>query len=200
MFDLKTNNQYYFFNDESHKCIFSNQSFNFIAEFHIMKTLLLVRHAKSSWDQAGLSDFDRPLNERGKNDAPVMAKRVKEKEIELDHLISSPAKRAKKTAKYFAEEFGFNKEDIKLVEGLYGATQSEFLQAVRDINDKYKTVALFSHNPGITDFASSLTNVRIDDMPTCAVFALKIKADSWNDFANAEKNFLFFDYPKNPLD
>lgn len=165
-----------------------------------MKTLLLIRHAKSSWDQAGLSDFDRPLNERGKNDAPVMAKRVKEKEIELDYLISSPAKRAKKTAKYFAEEFGFKKEEIKLVEGLYGATQSEFLHAIRDINNKYKTVALFSHNPGITDFASSLTNVRIDDMPTCAVFALKIKTDNWNDFANAEKNFLFFDYPKNPLD
>ena len=91
-------------------------------------------------------------------------------------------------------------EEIKLVEGLYGATQSEFLHAIRDINNKYKTVALFSHNPGITDFASSLTNVRIDDMPTCAVFALKIKTDNWNDFANAEKNFLFFDYPKNPLD
>jgi len=61
-----------------------------------MKTLILIRHAKSSWDQPGLSDFDRPLNERGKKDAPVMAKRVKEKGIELDHLVSSPAKRAKK--------------------------------------------------------------------------------------------------------
>ena len=165
-----------------------------------MKTLLLIRHAKSSWDQAGLSDFDRPLNERGKNDAPAMAKRVKEKEIELDHLVSSPAKRARKTAKYFAEEFGFKKEDIKLVEGLYGATQSEFLQVIRDIKDKYKTVALFSHNPGITDFASSLTNIRIENMPTCSVFALKIKTDNWNDFESAEKNFLFFDYPKNSLD
>jgi phosphohistidine phosphatase len=165
-----------------------------------MKTLLLIRHAKSSWDQPGLSDFDRPLNERGKKDAPEMAKRVKEKGIEIDHLLSSTAKRAKKTAKYFAEGFGFKKEDIKLVEELYGATQSEFLQAVKDIDDKYKTVALFSHNPGITDFASSLTNVRIDDMPTCAVFALQIETDSWKDFQNAEKNFLFFDYPKNPLD
>jgi phosphohistidine phosphatase len=165
-----------------------------------MKTLLLIRHAKSSWEQPGLSDFDRPLNERGKKDAPEMAKRVKEKGIEIDHLLSSTAKRAKKTAKYFAEEFGFKKEDIKLVEELYGATQSEFLQAVKDIDDKYKTVALFSHNPGITDFASSLTNVRIDDMPTCAVFALQIETDSWKDFQNAEKNFLFFDYPKNPLD
>jgi len=165
-----------------------------------MKTLLLIRHAKSSWDQAGLSDFDRALNERGKNDAPAMAKRVKEKEIELDHLVSSPAKRARKTAKYFAEEFGFKKEDIKLVEGLYGATQSEFLQVIRDIKDKYKTVALFSHNPGITDFASSLTSIRIENMPTCSVFALKIKTDNWNDFESAEKNFLFFDYPKNSLD
>jgi phosphohistidine phosphatase len=165
-----------------------------------VKTLLLIRHAKSSWDQPGLPDFDRPLNERGKKDAPEMAKRVKEKGIEIDHFISSPAKRAKKTAKYFAKEFDFEKEDIKLVEELYGATQSEFLQAVKDINDKYETVALFSHNPGIADFASSLTNVRIDDLPTCAVFALQIQTESWKDFMNAEKKFLFFDYPKNPLD
>jgi phosphohistidine phosphatase len=165
-----------------------------------MKTLLLIRHAKSSWDQPGLSDFDRPLNERGKKDAPEMAKRVKEKGIEIDHFISSTAKRARKTAKYFAEEFAFTKDDIELVEELYGATQSEFLQTVKGINDKYETVALFSHNPGITDFASSLTNVRVDDMPTCAVFALQIETDSWKDFLNAEKSFLFFDYPKNPLD
>ncbi len=129
-----------------------------------------------------------------------MAKRVKEKGIELDHLVSSPAKRAKKTARYFAEEFGFKKDDIKLVEELYGATQSEFLQVIKDLNDKYNSVALFSHNPGITDFASSLTNVRVDDMPTCAVFALQGETDSWKEFMNAEKNFLFFDYPKNPLD
>lgn len=165
-----------------------------------MKTLLLVRHAKSSWEHPGLSDFDRPLNERGKKDAPEMAKRIKEKGIDLDHLISSPAKRARKTAKYFAEEFGFDKDDIKIVGELYGATRQEFLFAVSNISDKYKTVALFSHNPGITDFASSLTNVRIDDMPTCAIFALQAETDSWKDFAGAEKKFLFFDYPKNPLD
>lgn len=129
-----------------------------------------------------------------------MAKRVKEKGIELDQLISSTAKRARKTARYFAEEFGFKKEDIKLVEELYGANQTEFLQTIKDINDKYNTVALFSHNPGLTDFASSLTNVRVDDMPTCSVFALQIETENWKDFVNAEKNFLFFDYPKNPLD
>jgi len=165
-----------------------------------MKTLVIVRHAKSSWDQPGLSDFDRPLNERGKKDAPVMANRLKEKGIELDHLVSSPAKRAKKTAKYFAEEFRLKKEDIKLVEALYGATQSEFLQAIKEIDDKYKNVALFSHNPGVTDFASSLTNVHVDDMPTCAMFAVQANTDSWIDFMEVERSFLFFDYPRNPLD
>lgn len=164
-----------------------------------MKTLLLIRHAKSSWDQPGLSDFDRPLNERGKKDAPAMARRLKEKGVDLDHLVSSPAKRARKTAKYFAEEFGLKKDEIQLIEGLYGATRSEFLQAVIDIDDQYKTVALFSHNPGITDFASSLTNVRVDDMPTCAVFALQVETETWKDFMDAERKFLFFDYPKNPL-
>lgn len=129
-----------------------------------------------------------------------MAKRVKEKGIELDHLISSPAKRARKTAKYFAEEFGFKKDDIKLVEELYEATQAEFFHTIKDINDKYNNVALFSHNPGLTDFVSSLTNVRVDNMPTCSVFALQIKTGNWKDFVNAEKNFLFFDYPANPLD
>jgi phosphohistidine phosphatase len=165
-----------------------------------MKKLLLVRHAKSSWEQAGVSDFDRPLNERGKKDAPEMAKRVKEKGVELDHLVSSPAKRARKTAKCFAEVFGFKKEDIQLIETLYGATPHEFVQAINEINDKFETVALFSHNPGITDFAASLTNVRIDDMPTCAVFALQANTDSWKEFMKAEKSFLFFDYPKNPLE
>jgi phosphohistidine phosphatase len=165
-----------------------------------MKTLVIVRHAKSSWDQPGLSDFDRPLNERGKKDAPVMASRLKEKGIELDYLVSSPAKRAKKTAKYFAEEFRLKKEDIKLVEALYGATQSEFLQAVKEIEDKYDNVALFSHNPGVTDFASSLTNVHVDDMPTCAMFAVQANTDSWIDFMEVEKSFLFFDYPRNPVD
>jgi phosphohistidine phosphatase len=165
-----------------------------------MKTLLLIRHAKSSWGQPGLSDFDRPLNERGKADAPEMAKRLKEKGVELDQLISSPAKRARKTAKYFAEEFGFKKGDVRLVDELYEPTQKAFSNAIAKTHDKYKTVALFAHNPGITEFASSLTHVPIDNMPTCSVFAVQMLSDSWEDFEEAEKKFLFFDYPKNGAD
>jgi phosphohistidine phosphatase len=164
-----------------------------------MKTLLLVRHAKSSWDAPGLSDFDRTLNERGKKDAPEMAKRLKGKDISIDLFVSSPAKRARKTAKYFAEEFDVKKDDIQLVDDLYSATQSAFQKTVSELNDKNNAVAIFSHNPGITEFANSLSNVRIDDMPTCSIFAVYADTDSWNNFLNAEKMFLFFDYPKNPL-
>ncbi len=164
-----------------------------------MKTLLLVRHAKSSWDAPGLSDFDRPLNDRGKKEAPQMAKRLKEKTPEIDLFVSSPAKRARKTAKYFAEEYGLKKDDIQLVDELYMATSSAFEKTITALKDKNKTVAFFSHNPGITEFANSLTNVRIDDMPTCSIIAIHINADQWSDFEKAEKKFLFFDYPKNPL-
>jgi phosphohistidine phosphatase len=164
-----------------------------------MKTLILVRHAKSSWDQPGLSDMDRPLNERGKADAPEMAKRLKEKGIEIDLFVSSPAKRARKTAKYFAEEFDAKKTEIKIVEDLYLATPTAFSDTLSALDDDCNTIALFSHNPGITDFASSLTNVRIDDMPTCAVFGVQAETDHWSAFEKAEKKFLFFDYPKNPL-
>ena len=164
----------------------------------MMKTLVLIRHAKSSWDAPGLSDFDRPLNERGKKDAPEMAKRLKEK-IDIDLFVCSPAKRARKTAKLFAEEYGVKKEDISLADDLYSATIPAFQKTVGELNNKYTAVALFSHNPGITEFANSLTNVRIDDMPTCSVFAVHADIDKWESFSNAEKKFLFFDYPKNPL-
>ena len=165
-----------------------------------MKTLILVRHAKSSWEESGLSDHDRPLNDRGKKDAPEMAKRVQEKIGQIDVFLSSTAKRARRTARVFAEAYGKEKKDLLLDEKLYMATHDGFLSSIEQLEDQYESAAVFSHNPGITEFASSLTNVRIDDMPTCAVFAIVADVSSWKEFSSAEKKFLFFDYPKNPLD
>lgn len=128
-----------------------------------------------------------------------MAKRLKDKKPDIDLFVSSPAKRARKTAKYFAEAYDVKKTEIKLVDELYPATVPAFQKTVADLDPKVNTVAIFSHNPGITEFANSLTNVRIDDMPTCSIFALSADTDSWSHFGNAEKKFLFFDYPKNPL-
>ena len=161
-----------------------------------MKQLLLVRHAKSDWGDPSLNDFDRPLNERGKKDAPVMANRLLDKKIKIDAFIASPAKRAKKTASVFAKEYKIGKDKIILKEELYGAGPTIFYDVISNVSDKLDCIAVFSHNPGITDFANSLTEKQIDNIPTSGIFAVKINAKHWKDFEKAEKEFWFADYPK----
>jgi len=164
-----------------------------------MKQLLLVRHAKSDWGDPSLADFDRPLNGRGKSDAPAMADRLVKEKIEIDAFVSSPAKRAKKTACYFAKAFGEDKDAVVFKDELYGAGEDEFYSIISQLKNKINSVAIFSHNPGITDFANDLAVARIDNIPTSGVFAVKIYCDDWKDFKTAKKEFLFFYYPKDAL-
>ena len=162
------------------------------------KTLLIIRHAKSSWDVGTITDFERPLNDRGKKDAPIMAKRLIDRNILIDTFVSSPAKRAKKTAELFCEVYNKKAIDILLVSMLYHPEVNNFYEAIAQLDNSADTVAIFSHNPGITEFLNTLTDtVRIDDMPTCSVFGIQIHSDKWADFKKAKKHFLFFDYPKN---
>ncbi len=161
-----------------------------------MKSLFIIRHAKSDQSFFG-NDFERPLNERGKSDAPVMAKRLLEKQVNIDGLISSPAKRAKKTAEIFAETIGRSTDEIVLISALYQAPVELFYEVVSALPDTLHSVAVFSHNPGITYFINSLqTETRIDNMPTCGIFAVGIDIKQWAGFTKAKKGFLFFDYPK----
>ena len=160
------------------------------------KILLLVRHAKSSWDDASLSDFERPLNERGKKDAPEMAKKLNNKKIKIDAFVSSPAKRARQTCKFFTKEFDPKKKNIVREPKLFEADEQSFYEVIEGFKNKWDSVAVFSHNPGITSFANSLTADGVDDMPTSSVFAVKVNTDTWKEFRNAKKEFLFFDYPK----
>lgn len=143
-----------------------------------------------------MTDFDRPLNDRGKEDAPKMAQRLIEKEVSIDAFISSPAKRAKKTASLFAKEYGLDKDEIILVAELYHPSSEAFYAAIAQAPHDAKSIAIFSHNPGITEFVNELTNARIDDMPTCAIFAVKADVKKWSQFEEAKKEFWFFDYPK----
>lgn len=162
-----------------------------------MKTLIIIRHAKSSWANIGEKDFDRPLNERGKKDAHEMAEKLLASNMKIDAFVSSPAKRAKKTCKAFMEVYGVEKDDIILLDELYNAPATIFYKVTTQLNNNYNSVALFAHNPGISEFANSLCeNVDVDDMPTCTVFAVEIPIDDWKDFKTAEKTFLFFKYPK----
>ncbi|HEX6181336.1 MAG TPA: histidine phosphatase family protein [Chitinophagaceae bacterium] len=160
-----------------------------------MKTIIIVRHAKSSWDDHTLSDYDRPLNERGKHDAPVMAERLLKKQPAIQAFISSPAKRARKTAAIFAKAYGLDKDDVQLKEELYLAPESVFYNVIGQLPESVKSIAVFAHNPGVTDFVNTLTDVRIDNVPTCAMFAVSYDG-TWQSFKSDPKKFLFFDFPK----
>lgn len=161
-----------------------------------MKTIYLVRHAKSSWDDPSLRDFDRPLNDRGKNDAPRMGKRLRKRGILPDLILSSSAKRARSTAKRIAETLGYPEKEIQLTDTLYHAEPEVILSVIHRLPDSCNSVMLVGHNPGLTDFANEFLGVRIDNVPTCGVVAAQFDVRSWKDVGEAQGRFLFFDYPK----
>ncbi len=161
-----------------------------------MKQLLVIRHAKSSWDYSVLNDFDRPLNERGHHDAMMMASRLLESNITIDAFISSSANRAFTTATYFAEIFGEKENCIIKVPELYHAPAAVIYNVISKIDGAFNTIAIFSHNPGITEFVNELTDRQLDNMPTCGIFAVKANINHWKLFASSKKEFLFFDFPK----
>lgn len=158
--------------------------------------MIVIRHAKSSWDNLQLSDFDRPLNERGERDAPRMGKRLKEKRIVPDLLLSSPANRALTTCEKIADILGYPKEKIKTDRELYHAGEEEILHIIKKNNDKHDVVLIFGHNPGLTDFVNKLTDTFIDNVPTCGIVACSLNLNSWKEIGWGKGKLDFFDFPK----
>jgi len=159
-----------------------------------MKKLILLRHAKSSWKDASLDDFDRPLNRRGKKDAPIMAHKLAMRKIKIDLIISSPANRTNETAKIFANILGCESEiifDDKLYEGSY----KEILKVINLIDDKYQNVLIVCHNPGITHLVNYISDYFIENISTSGVVGLSTNS-SWENINEKGCSFLFYDYPK----
>ena len=161
-----------------------------------MKTLTLVRHAKSSWKEFAILDIDRPLNRRGKRDAPEMGRRMLEQGTDPELIVSSPAKRALDTAEAIAEEIEYPVYDIAIDDRLYHAEVSDWLAVIRDIDDYLSWVMCVGHNPGLTELATYLGYVAIDNVPTCGVVELTFDADSWSLLGEIEPTDVTFDYPK----
>ncbi len=161
-----------------------------------MKTILLVRHAKSSWADLSLPDHKRPLNARGRRDAPYMASIAQYREGTLDLLISSHAKRAYRTAKHFRSAFRMSKDNLWKDVRLYLATPQEIITVIREIPENYAKVAIFGHNPGTTDLANLISDDRIDNVPTCGVVKLQADIDQWCDWTVESTTMLDFYYPK----
>src|SRR5690606_19430065 len=156
-----------------------------------MKTLLLVRHAKRDWPE-DTEDFDRPLAESGNLDAQRMAAHLHETGIKVDRLISSPALRALSTCKIFNQHF---QADMETNNKLYNANEGNFVSVIYELADDTESVAMFSHNNGISNFANTLCD-SIFAFSTCGVAAWEIDCDSWTDFEGAPKKLLFYLEPK----
>ncbi|MDH3237888.1 MAG: histidine phosphatase family protein [Deltaproteobacteria bacterium] len=162
-----------------------------------MKTIILVRHAKSSWKDSRLKDFDRPLNKRGKRDAPFMGKKLKDRQIMPDLILSSPAKRAKKTATSIAEEIGYPKKKIRYDDKMYHSGARALLEIVRNQDDGHGTIMLFGHNPDFNDLADMLLKQKPGyNIPTTGVFCIRFPVDSWRKVQEGKGETVFFDYPK----
>lgn len=161
-----------------------------------MKTLLLVRHAKSSWDYPGLTDFERPLNKRGHHDAPMMGKILLGKKCVPDLIISSPALRAITTARHFAENMAYPLENISTDERLYDAGPSDIKTVISEVNDSVNCLMIVSHNPGLTDVAGELSGKVIENIVTSAILSIEFEADSWKAIHKKNAKTGFYEYPK----
>jgi phosphohistidine phosphatase len=164
-----------------------------------MKTLYLVRHAKSSWEDPYQKDIVRPLNKRGKRDAPKMGKRLKEKHIHPDLIVTSPAERALTTSILMAQAIGYAQDNINTDKKLYHAGPEQILTVIRKLSERHQVVFVYAHNPGITEFANKLSTESFitDNIPTCGVVAFRIAIESWKDVDWKTGEMEFYDYPKN---
>ncbi len=163
-----------------------------------MKTLYLLRHAKSSWKYEELSDHDRPLNKRGRTDAILMGQELVEREIKLDLIISSSAVRAITTATLVAKELNVPTEKIGAQEELYLISSEDLLVFAQSLPDEYNCVMLIGHNPALTELANRLsTEKSIDNIPTGGVVGISFDCNYWGQISPDNAKLLFFDFPKN---
>lgn len=161
-----------------------------------MKTLTLVRHAKSSWKDAGLPDRERPLNGRGEQDAPVMGHRLRNANLRPSLIMSSPAVRAWTTARLIAAELGYPREFLQRENDLYLAGSHEILEVIGRQQSEFNNLMLVGHNPGLTEFANRLVPGLTSNVPTCGVVSVEIDSDDWDLGAEPECKLKLWDYPK----
>ena len=153
-----------------------------------MKSILILRHAKSSWKHPDVNDHDRPLNKRGKRDAPHMGELIQDKNLVPDFIISSTAKRAHSTAKAVAKAAGF-KGAITLNQSLYAAPPTAYIEVLHDLPDKYARVLLVGHNPGLEQLVNMLSSEE-HTMPTCSLVHVQLRINSWNEMNYKTKGKL----------
>jgi phosphohistidine phosphatase len=154
-----------------------------------------MRHAKSSWDDRSISDFERALNDRGKKDAPLIAKELKSRGVLPKVLISSPAKRAKLTSNIIADGIDYKSEDIIYQDTLYESSEFNLIMSIKELDDSLDSVMIVGHNPSLTSVINKISSLNLLNLPTSGVVALAIK-DSWASIVPYSAKEIFYIYPK----
>ncbi|HBI14680.1 MAG TPA: hypothetical protein DDY20_04055 [Desulfobulbaceae bacterium] len=160
-----------------------------------MKILTLLRHAKSKGKNGPVEDRERPLSKRGKDAAQRMAQRLAEKGFMPDAILTSPARRAVKTAQLVARGLGYAEARVALEEGIYEASAEELLDILHGLDEACRHVMLVGHNPGFTDLSNVINSFAIDHIPTCGVVCSEFDIAAWSDLAPGQGCLIFFDYP-----
>jgi len=161
-----------------------------------MKTLFLVRHAKSEWANENLSDIDRPLNARGYKDAHFMSEQMKKNKLIPDLMIASPAIRATSTALIFARNLNYDCAAIRLKKMLYETTEKEYLKIISEAENSKNSLMLFAHNPTLTMLSNRLTKPFTENIPTCGIVGIRFKINEWKEIINASGELFVYDFPK----
>jgi len=161
-----------------------------------MKTLYLVRHAKSSWKYPKLDDFERPLNKRGRKNAPFMGKVLKKLKVAPDLVISSPANRAATTTRIIAAAVNYPLENIRYSEAIYEFSENALIHVVKQIDDTVNKAMVVGHNPAINGLANYIGDQPIGNIPTCGVFCVELDISSWTKTSEHCGQLKFFEFPK----
>jgi phosphohistidine phosphatase len=161
-----------------------------------MKTIYLVRHAKSSWKYPDLDDFERPLNKRGRKSAPFMGTILKKLKVRPDLILSSPANRAAMTARIIADKISYPLEKICFSESIYQFSANALIDVVKHLDDVVNKVMLVGHNPALTDLANYIGDQPIDNIPTSGVFCADLDIPSWAKIGDHCGKLKFFEFPK----
>ena len=159
-----------------------------------MKRLILIRHSKSSWKDLSLTDFNRPLNGRGKLDGPLMADYLKSKIDKIDYLHSSSSIRTFDTSKYFINKIQFGK--VEYDDYLYHSSATSILNMISNYSENYQSVMIIAHNPGLTNLINNITNISLDNLPTTGLAEIEFNINSWSNISYENSNLLDLKFPK----
>jgi phosphohistidine phosphatase len=161
-----------------------------------MKTLVIIRHGKSSWAYPDLEDFYRPLKPRGINDAFVIGEELQKQDVFPDLILSSPAIRAMNTAIIIARKLDFPLQRIRANESIYEASTYHLLNLISNVEDNNDKLMIFGHNPSFTSLINQLQNDPLYNLPTCGVIAIELPIDSWSKIATSKGEKVLELFPK----